>query len=40
LFEILGRQVEVAFGVDDVEVIAPPLPEPRKRVQPRPRGEA
>ena len=37
LFEVLGKQLEVTFGVDDVEVIAPPLPEPRKRVQLRPR---
>jgi hypothetical protein len=37
LFEILGKRVEVAFGIDDVEVIAPPLREPRGRVQLRPR---
>jgi hypothetical protein len=40
LFEVLGKQLEVTFGVADVEVIAPPLPEPRKPVQLRTRGEA
>jgi hypothetical protein len=37
LFEVLGKRLEVAFGVDDVELVAPPLPERRKRVQLRPR---
>jgi hypothetical protein len=37
LFEVLGKQLEVAFDVDHVEMIAPPLPEPQKRVRLRPR---